>query len=176
MNWNEIIIGDIHYAPAPGQCLRQLTATQPVRRVDIRDLLIPSKCEEGIHQALVDGGYGFAASRLAQTYPQVAIGTGYSAGGTLLWKAVRLGMQVEALICIGSTRLRYEDPKNIQVPTLVVTGEHDPFAPSKDWATGTAVRHIVLRGCDHGFYIADKGRSAARFHIQEFLQSIGRLN
>lgn len=109
--------------PAPNQCLRQ--STHSARRLNIRDLLTPSQCEGGIHQALMKGGYGFAASRLAQTFPQVAIGLGYSAGGTLLWKAVCLGMQVEALICVASTRLRDEDPKDIQVPTLVVTGELD---------------------------------------------------
>jgi pimeloyl-ACP methyl ester carboxylesterase len=172
----DVIIGDIHDAPAPCQCLRRPMATQPVRRLSIRDLLPSSQCEAGVHQALVNGGYGSAAARLANEFPRAAVGLGYSAGGTLLWKAVRLGMQVEALICIASTRLRDEDPKEIQVPTLVVSGGHDPFAPGEDWAIGSNVRHIVLRGCEHGFYITDSGRFAASFHIREFLRSIGSLH
>lgn len=172
----DVVIGDIHDAPAPGQCLRRSTATQPVRRLSLRDLLPSSQSQANVHQALVEGGFHLAAERLAKKIPRATVGLGYSAGGTLLWKAVRLGMQIEALVCIASTRLRDEDPREIQVPTLVVSEEHDPFAPGKDWAIGSSVRHIVLGGCEHGFYNTDRGRFAASFHVREFLRSIGSVH
>lgn len=78
----DIIVGDIHDAPTPCQCLRQSTVTQPVRRLSIRDLLPSSQGETGVHQALVNGGYGPDAARLASEIPRAAIGLGYSAGGT----------------------------------------------------------------------------------------------
>jgi pimeloyl-ACP methyl ester carboxylesterase len=79
-------------------------------------------------------------------------------------------------MCIASTRLRDEDAKEMHVPTLVVSGELDPFAPRENWANGSNVRHIVLRGCDHGFYTTDSGRFAASVHIREFLRSLGSVH
>jgi dienelactone hydrolase len=172
----DVVIGDIHNAPDACQCLRIPTTTQPVRRLNIRDLLPSCQRQTDVHSALVDGWFDPAAARLATEFPHVAVGLGYSAGGTLLWKAVRLGMQLQALICIASTRLRDEDPQEMHVPTLVVSGEHDPFAPRDDWATGSDVRHIILGGCDHGFYTTGSGRLAASVHVQDFLRSIGNVH
>jgi hypothetical protein len=96
----DVVIGDIHNAPDACQCLRIPTTTQPVRRLNIRDLLPSCQRQTDVHSALVDGWFDPAAARLATEFPHVAVGLGYSAGGTLLWKAVRMGMQVKALLLL----------------------------------------------------------------------------
>lgn len=168
---NDLVVGDIHDSRASSQRVLWPTRTRPVRRLNIRDLLPRMQTKEGLHQALLDGGLEMAAENLARSVPRAAIAIGYSAGGTVIWRAVARGMNVQALICVSSTRLRLEDPALMVVPTLVVTGAVDPFAPAWDWAAGSLVRHVIIGGCGHDFYTTTTGSRKISSLISDFLQS-----
>jgi dienelactone hydrolase len=166
-----LVVTDIHGRPHQDECALHAALGASAVRIDIAELMSMRRDSEAVYAALLNGGWDRAAARLAGEWPRVSVAAGYSAGGTLLWQAVRAGMKADALICVSSTRLRFEVPEAIRVPTLVLTGERDPCAPSLKWASRSSVRHISMEGCEHDFY-----RNPARIqviidHVANFVTS-----
>jgi len=82
------------------------------------------------------------------------IGIVFSAGGTALWRAVKAGLNLHALICVSSTRPRFEtSPPNI--PTMVIWGELDPSRPTEDWNNAVPGGWKTYTAKQHDFYRRD---------------------
>ena len=85
-----------------------------------------------LHNQFVNGGIDRAVKNLLQIEKQNLTVLAFSIGGTIAWKAALLGLKVQTIFAISSTRLRYETQK----PNCCVQlfyGENDAFRPNKNW-------------------------------------------
>ncbi|AGB71235.1 hypothetical protein RTCIAT899_CH09245 [Rhizobium tropici CIAT 899] len=103
----------------------------------------------------------------------MCVGIGFSAGGTVLWNAVKEGLELKALICVSSTRLRLEtSPLNI--PTMVLWGEADPYRPTESWNNTLPRCWKAYAGKQHDFYRIDAATPNSPLHmdIAAFIESL----
>lgn len=120
---------------------------------------------DALHKHLfVDGGFQMAVKSLCEMQADNLIGLGFSAGGTALWRAASQGLNLRALVCVSSTRLRYETSP-LAIPTYVFWGGKDKNRPSEAWnrsvPTGAKTYHLE----DHGFYQDQNAPSAQTLHF-----------
>ncbi len=74
--------------------------------------LAPMLRGQALHDHLFNaGGMEQARQSLLEQCSGIDIAMGFSAGGTVLWQACLDGLQCRDLICLSSTRLRYETAK-----------------------------------------------------------------
>lgn len=107
---------------------------------------------EDLHRHLFDkGGIDIAWRRLNVLSERGWIGVGFSAGGTVLWKAAVDSVLLSALVCISSTRLRFETA-GLSIPSQLYWGELDSNRPSSDWHETYSDAHTVFSGAGHDFY------------------------
>ncbi|SEB80280.1 hypothetical protein SAMN04489761_1814 [Tenacibaculum sp. MAR_2009_124] len=122
--------------------------------------------EESIHKEFLSGGIERAIERLKlEELTKDSILLGFSIGGTIGWKyAIETGL-VAKLICISSTRLRYEKVK----PSCEIDlyfGNKDTYAPDEKWFEELAINKITLEG-GHTIY---KKESFSKFISFQLLQ------
>ena len=147
-----IVVTDIHGAPEPELCF---SSGLPVTaRLSLANLCNqPALSGEALHHHLFreDGmRQAVAALRDRLTDLQHAIGLGYSAGGTALWKAVQAETPLAGLVCVSSTRLR--DEAALPIPTHVYFGDNDPGRPTDKWLATVPDMGTVLPNAAHAFY------------------------
>lgn len=169
-----LIVGDIHGFPP--------TFVEPLdfgsfehRVLQLADLSgRPGLHGEELHDYLVNKeGMRHAVQALRAINGRSCIGIGFSAGGTALWSAVKEGLDIQALICVSSTRLRFEiSPLNI--PTMVFWGELDPHRPTDTWNDAIPGRCKVYTGKQHDFYCNDvfAPNSSLRGDIGVFIEGV----
>jgi hypothetical protein len=124
------------------------------RRLDLAELSGRPDLEgERLHAHLfTEGGFGEAVDRLrAIGGGPRTIGLGFSAGGSVLWRAAANGLRLGALICVSSTRLRHETT-SLEIPTRVFWAGDDGGRPSEAWNHAVADAAIVYPGESHAFY------------------------
>ena len=168
-----IVLSDIHGNPADETCfLHGQECPLTVQRVRLADLLGFEAEGEGLHRHLVQhGGFDAAAAKVRDLVQKADIGLGYSAGGTVLWRSVLLGLRLERLICISSTRLRTENPEAMRVPTLAVFGELDEHRPPASWGAGSGIQVALLGQAGHAFYRSrDPIWTECRRVVQDFVR------
>ncbi|RUM22327.1 alpha/beta hydrolase [Rhizobium vallis] len=83
-----------------------------------------------------------------------SVGIGFSAGGSALWQAVKAGLDLQALICVSSTRLRFETSP-LHIPTMVAWAEFDPYRPTESWNDIVPGCCKTYTGRQHDFYRID---------------------
>ena len=109
--------------------------------------------KQQLHEAFISGGIITAAEHVIQdaaSYYDLAIG--FSIGGTILWKAVEnYGLTLSKLICISSTRLRFEKSR-LNPKTFLVYGVLDEYAPEQCLAMKLADKHKIIPQVGHDFY------------------------
>jgi len=148
-----LVITDIWLRPEPERCILTKHASEHVvERVALSDLCgRPDLSGEALHQYLFEqGGAKVAIDTLLARPNTGGFGLGYSAGGTILWRAVAGGLPLMGLICVSSTRLREEGP--VAAPTHVFFGTQDMRKPSQDWLSYTPDQHTILEGVGHDYY------------------------
>jgi len=72
---------------------------------DLREIDLSDYRQEHIHQQFVDFGIQRAVTKILELGNKPKIYLGCSVGGVILWKAGLLGLPIEQLIAISSTRL-----------------------------------------------------------------------
>lgn len=148
-----IVVTDIFALPAKADCISEkLPDISTIEQFGLNELCgQPGLSGEALHQYLfTDGGLEKAANSMLSIAGKDSYGLGYSAGGTVLWKAVTEGLILKGLFCISSTRLRHQ--KCIATPNHVFFGAKDHGKPSDEWLIEVPERQTVFENCGHNFY------------------------
>lgn len=108
-----------------------------------------------IYDQFINGGIDKAvANLLVHETSEVAV-LGFSIGGTIAWKAILKGLKVSVLICVSSTRLRYET----EVPMCKIKlfyGELDLNKPNSKWFLDLKITNHIFKNQDHQFYLINE--------------------
>ncbi len=136
---------------------------------DVRELAnIDSSIEEEelIHNEFVNGGIDRAVEKLKlEEISENSILLGFSVGGTIGWKYAVETNLVSNLICISSTRLRYEKEKP-DCKIDLYFGNNDTYAPENSWFEELGLNKITLEG-GHSIY---KKESFSKFICFQLFQ------
>ncbi|UTW64894.1 hypothetical protein KFE94_09375 [bacterium SCSIO 12643] len=148
-----IILSDIWGNSNP-EWAQNLTAYFQVRHYDCRSLAeLPDSLttENEIHQYFVHKGIQKAVAKicLLETMPIHIIG--FSLGGVIAWKASLGDLKAKHLFCVSSTRLRLETQKPDASISLFF-GEHDIYAPNKEWYAHHQIIPNIIPNQDHKVY------------------------
>ncbi|WP_166418190.1 dienelactone hydrolase family protein [Cochlodiniinecator piscidefendens] len=147
------VVSDIFGQPDAENCvLSQIPKIAGVERHSLAQLCgRPELTGEGLHVHLFrENGMQRAVASLMERRLDGCIGMGYSAGGTVLWQAVGLGLRLDRLYCISSTRLRNEAA--VSIPNHVFFGGNDPAKPTATWLGSIPLQSTVFPGLEHDFY------------------------
>lgn len=173
-----LIVGDIHGFP---QTLVELSDVGFLEHsvFQLADLCgRPGLRGDDLHDHLVNkDGMRHAVRALREINGRSCLGIGFSSGGTALWSAAKEGLDIQALICVSSTRLRFEtSPLNI--PTMVIWGELDPHRPADTWNEAIPGCCEIYAGKQHDFYSIDllAPNSPLRRDIGVFIEGISSLH
>ncbi|WP_144439949.1 alpha/beta hydrolase [Methylobacterium sp. AMS5] len=148
-----LIVSDIFDHPKNLGWLLKRTNANLFSLSSLCDSPFPSGSE--LHNHLFEqGGMHQAISRLHRYSNEDSIGLGFSAGGTVLWRAAREGLPLKKLICVSSTRLRHERTI-LSIPTFTLWGERDPHRPDEEWCRSIPSHSIIYEGLGHDFYNED---------------------
>ncbi len=166
---NLLVVGDIHGRPE--------TFVGPLGRFAHRILQLadlsgrPDLRGDELHNYLFGGDGMREAVRSLCEESRACLGIGFSAGGTALWHAAKAGLALHALICVSSTRLRFETSP-INIPTFVLWGECDPNRPDDAWNDIVPTCWKTYPVKQHDFYCADILRpdTQMRKDIAAFIQ------
>lgn len=151
---NLIVVTDIFALPAAVDCISEkLPNVASFERFALNELCGRSDLSgEALHQFLfTGGGLEKASNSLLSAIGNNRFALGYSAGGTVLWRAVAEGFALKGLFCISSTRLRQE--KSISTPNHVFFGAKDNGKPSDEWLIDVPQRQTVFEECGHNYYL-----------------------
>lgn len=110
-----------------------------------------SKTEGFLHQAFINGGIDEAVKNILQKETQIIDVLAFSIGGTIAWKAALEGLKVNRLVCVSSTRLRYETQQP-HCKIKLFYGELDDYKPSKEWLNTMKLSSEIIPNEDHEFY------------------------
>lgn len=148
------VLTDIFSYPMQKNCISKLLPQfSEVIHFSLNDLCgRPNLTGELLHQHLFNnGGIEEAVKSLKCKIDCGYFGLGYSAGGTVLWRAAAQGVLLNGLYCVSSTRLRNESA--VSVPNMVFFGALDQNIPPIDWLSKTPEQHIILQGASHSYYL-----------------------
>lgn len=107
--------------------------------------------EKSIHEQFVHGGIDRAVQQLLDRSAGVFAVLGFSIGGLIAWKACLQGFQVEHLLAISSTRLRYEKEKP-DCNICLIYGSEDQFKPDENWFKNFEIQPVFIEGHGHEVY------------------------
>jgi len=75
----------------------------------------------------------------------------FSVGGLIAWKAGLIGLEIENLYAISSTRLRYETEKpngNLKI----YFGSKDNYKPKEDWSNNLNISSLIIQNKNYEMY------------------------
>ena len=107
--------------------------------------------ENALHQQFVDFGIQKAVENLLSQKKDPACYIGCSVGGVIIWKAGLLGLPIQSLIAISSTRLRKEKQQP-NCPIKLYFGAMDPYRPDAEWLDSMDCEYKILEGVGHHLY------------------------
>ena len=107
--------------------------------------------QEHLHQQFVSTGIEKAVEKLAQLEPNPVCIIGFSVGGVIAWKYGLRNNQPNSLVCISSTRLRYETQRPKGTIELYF-GEQDTFSPSTSWLNTMSANYKIIPQENHEIY------------------------
>ncbi|MBX5224908.1 alpha/beta hydrolase [Rhizobium sp. NLR9b] len=166
-----LVVGDIHGFPET--FVELLDAGSFQRHLQLADLSgRPDLRGDALHDHLFNrDGMRHAVRALHEIDGRGCLGIGFSAGGTVLWNAVKEGLELQALICVSSTRLRFETSP-LAIPTMVFWGELDPYRPIESWNNAVPQCWKIYAGKQHDFYRLDAhtAQSPLRSDIAAFVE------
>ncbi|GEM_PF-538074 len=107
--------------------------------------------KDSIHKQFIDNGFDKAVSKLIELETGIIYVLAFSIGGTIAWKSMLLGLKVNKMIAISSTRLRFENEKPLSNIKLYF-GENDLYKPSIDWFERLNVDFEFVKKSEHEVY------------------------
>lgn len=108
--------------------------------------------QESLHQQFVSGGIEKAVNKLMQLEQDDFSILAFSIGGTIGWNYAMRVNSIKSLICVSSTRLRYEVEKPEVGELILYFGELDPFKPGNKWVEDMEIKLEIISEADHQFY------------------------
>ena len=115
--------------------------------------------EEELHKRFVNGGIERAVKKLMELEKDTVNILAFSVGGTIAWKYAVESNKIDSLICVSSTRLRYEIIRPKGEITLFY-GNNDVFKPEIEWLDDMELNYDVLK--DNGHHVYTKNEFAKR--------------
>jgi hypothetical protein len=110
--------------------------------------------EKKIHNQFIDFGIDKAVENLIKLETSEISILGFSIGGLIGWKATLLGLKVNQLFAISSTRLRFENnPPSCKIQLFF--GENDPNKPNSQWFDSFKLYENIFKKENHDFYKKD---------------------
>ncbi len=110
-----------------------------------------SYTEKSLHNQFVNGGIERAVKELVKIEKNSVNILAFSIGGTIAWKFGIKSNKIDSLICLSSTRLRYESIKPKGKINLYF-GSKDNFAPSLKWYVDMSLDYHDIKNRGHHFY------------------------
>lgn len=110
-----------------------------------------SQQEQEIHSQFVESGIQLATDRLAKANIHFDLLIGLSVGGTIGWKAIANGANIDSLITISATRIRKED-KPLTQPVEIYFGELEEHGPSEEWFNSMGLIPNIIQNKGHHIY------------------------
>lgn len=103
--------------------------------------------QENLHQQFIDGGIQKAVDQLTELEKNKVNILTFSIGGLIAWKYGLATDKIISLVCVSSTRLRYETHRPNGTIQLFY-GTKDEYRPSVDWLEnmGLDYEHIDDQG------------------------------
>lgn len=148
-----LVLTDIHNQPI--DILAEHANNVHIKTIALADLLqMPGIIGDPLHQHLFakDGmTHACKALRARMQNRQVDCALGFSAGGTLLWRAVRNGLRAKRLFCVAATRLRHETGP-LAIPTHLYFGADDPGLPDRNHLQVLSANCLIAPDAAHAFY------------------------
>ncbi len=111
--------------------------------------------EEKLHKQFVNGGIEKAVESLIKTEKGKVNILAFSVGGTIAWQFGIKSDQIDSLICVSSTRLRYETVRPNGRITLYFAN-NDSYKPPVEWCEGMALNCNIIIDKEHQFYRESK--------------------
>lgn len=107
--------------------------------------------EKSLHKQFIEGGIDRAVDKLIKLEKQPVNILAFSIGGTIAWKFGIKSDRIELLICVSSTRLRFETSKPLGNISLCF-GENDVYKPSIDWFNNMLLIPNFIKDSGHQLY------------------------
>ncbi|MEL7252220.1 MAG: alpha/beta hydrolase, partial [Bacteroidota bacterium] len=110
--------------------------------------------QEHLHQQFVNGGIDQAVAALvrkSKEWPATCTILAFSVGGTIAWKAIQAGLNVNQFFAVSATRLRYEEVP-LSVDGGLWYGSEDKFRPSTEWLAQQQLSIKILAKYGHKCY------------------------
>ncbi len=103
------------------------------------------------YKKFIEVGIDEVVKYLSKSNSEYDVLIGFSMGGTILWKYKKNINSSSDLICISSTRLRFEN-STPRGRNLLLFGDLDMKLPSPDWLKTHKKDIKILSGKDHDFF------------------------
>ncbi len=104
-----------------------------------------------LHEQFIKGGIDLAVETLLKIEPEKVHVLAFSVGGTIAWKAGLSGLQLQNLLAVSSTRLRYETAKpNCDISLYY--GDSDNFKPDESWCRTMNLQGVNIEKGGHHIY------------------------
>ena len=107
--------------------------------------------QENLHKQFISGGIERAIDKLIESEKHKLNILAFSIGGTIAWKYGLKTDNIKSLVCVSSTRLRYETerPKgNLEL----YFGQNDEYKPPVEWFEKMKLEYEILSEKGHQFY------------------------
>lgn len=107
--------------------------------------------EQSLHRQFVNGGIERAVNALCKKETKEGIVLAFSIGGTIGWRAGRLGLKAQKLIAVSSSRLRYETTQP-NCPIQLYYGDKDQNKPDSSWFSRMKIKEQLVLNEGHLLY------------------------
>ncbi len=107
--------------------------------------------EKERHSQFVNGGIEKAVEKLIALEKNTVNILAFSIGGAIAWKYGLKSDKINSLVCVSSTRLRYETVRPKGKITLYF-GSNDAYKPRLEWLEAMKLEYDILSEKDHEFY------------------------
>lgn len=169
-----LILSDIHGFSHCEWIDRYCTELQSKFEITLLDSLLLADIDylqftpDEIHEKMIKGGIKTAVDNLTKNYDLGPNLIGFSIGGTIIWKAMLGKASTTKMICVSSTRLRFE-VATPHCPVFTLFGNQDKLRPDANWYNEKNLQRKTLQG-DHDFYKTESGIAETIVELKRFLK------
>jgi len=122
-----------------------------INSLELAEISRINSSNQDIHRQFEGGGIEEAVNNLSRLIKERVHILAFSVGGTIAWKFALEYNLVERLICVSSTRLRYEK-SNPRCDLKLIYGDQDEFMPKEEWFENQNIIPQVLPNLNHECY------------------------
>ena len=121
----------------------------------LADLEVSHPTPKTLNAAFAEGGLGRAVKSLLSKEPKPGHYLAFCAGGTVVWNAIKEGLEVKSLYAISPLNL-HRDSEGPECPVKTLYGEYMEDKPSQRWADQTGASLEVIPRFGREMYSDEK--------------------